>query len=102
MRQTANYATFPRFAMTGRVRDDGKLSTWRHIPQIETLSGLPPRRPRFDRFDHTFTQIIPIWLRHRPALPKDESMQPDPPTDTPFGNPYDSTQPEHALRACQR
>ena len=55
--------------------------------QIETLSGLPPRRPRFDGLDHTFPQIIRIWLRHRPALPKDESMPPDSPTDTPLGIP---------------
>jgi hypothetical protein len=32
---------------------------------------------------------------------KDESMQPNSPTDTPFGNPYDSTQSEHALASTR-
>jgi hypothetical protein len=29
--------------------------------------------------------------------PKDESVTPDSRTDEPFGNPFDSSQPEHAL-----
>jgi hypothetical protein len=29
--------------------------------------------------------------------PKDESVTPDSRTDKPFGNPFDSSQPEHAL-----
>ena len=33
--------------------------------QIEALGGLPPRRSRFDCFDHAFPQIIGIWFWHR-------------------------------------
>jgi hypothetical protein len=55
--------------------------------QIEALSGLSPRRSRFDCLDHAFPQIIGIWLRHRLGPPKDESMLPDSPIDTPLGIP---------------
>ena len=55
--------------------------------QIEALSGLPPRRSRFDRLDHAFPQIIGIWFRHRLAPQKNESVPLDSPTHTLLGIP---------------
>ena len=69
--------------------------------QIEALSGLPPRRSRFDCLDHAFPQIIGIRLRHRvepksglpPALRYRHVLREIPDT---------STQPGHALAAIMR
>ena len=64
--------------------------------QIEALSGLPPRRSRFDCLDHAFPQIIGIWLRHRLGPQRRISAARFAHRHA-LGNPYDSTQPEHAL-----
>src|ERR1700737_1059664 len=41
--------------------------TW---AQPEVLSRLAPGCPGFDCFDHAFTQVLRIWLRHRSGPPK--------------------------------
>jgi hypothetical protein len=64
--------------------------------QPEVLRRLPPRCPGFDCFDHAFTQVLRIWLRHRSGPPKpNQRLQTRSPIDTwesPNSNP-----PEFAL-----
>ena len=55
--------------------------------QIEALGSFPPRRSRFDCFDHAFPQIIRIRLWHRLDPQKDESMPSDSPTYALLGIP---------------
>src|SRR6266513_896823 len=53
----------------------------------EVFGSLTPRRPGFNGFDNTLSQIVRIRLRHRFGPPNTESMPPDSPTQRHLGIP---------------
>src|SRR3984893_5351536 len=66
-----------RLAPSARLRFDGSSivpapppSHRRTWAQPEVLSRLARGCPGFDCFDHAFTQVLRIWLRHRSGPPK--------------------------------
>ena len=64
--------------------------------QIEVLGGLPSRSSRFDCLDHAFPQIIGIWFWHRLG-PQRQISGARFAHRRAHGNPFNSSQPEHAL-----